>query len=276
MSVASSHALDQLADELDSQGLDEDARMLRDVQDELEEMESPPGLFSRVTAGLQRTADEQWSHVVGELQESKESWVLVRNRVATGEPLTPSQADAVKAQLADVFRVVPAGLLAVCNSAFPVPGTGVFTPWLLKRLGLLPSRWREAHALARLEAQHEHLLALGKVRCAARIDEIIQGLEQEIDAREEAEHSGALLTHWDANDNGVWDPEEQLAYEKAVLDLRATLSLKHSTKRWFLQLNAHVFGPVRLAELIDLQPEGALLVCYDGKSGWVAYRDLVA
>ena len=177
MSVVSSHALDHLADQLDSQGLDEDARTLRGVQDELEEMERPPGIFSRMTGGLRRTADEQWSHVVGELQESKESWGLIRNRVATGEPLTPAQADAVKAQLADVFRVVPAGLLAVCNSAFPIPGTGVFTPWLLKHLGLLPSRWREAHALARLEAQHDHLLALGKVDCAAKVEEIIQGLE---------------------------------------------------------------------------------------------------
>lgn len=276
MSVASSHALDNLADELEAEGLGDDAQALREVQDELEGMERPPGLFRRLSSGLRNTAQQQWGHVVGELQESKESWELIRRRMATGEALTPAQRDAVKAQLADTFRVVPAGLLAVCNSFFPIPGTGVFTPWLLKQLGLLPSRWREAHALARLEAQQEHLMALGRVDCAERVHDLIHRLETEIDAREAAEQSGALLTHWDANNNGVWDPDELQDYQKAVEELRVTMSRKHSVKKWFLQLNAHVFGPVRLSELGELHPEGPLLVCFDGKSGWVAYEDLMA
>ena len=43
-----------------------------------------------------------------------------------------------------------AGILAAANSTFPVPGTGLLTPWLLQRLGLMPSRWREAHLLLQL------------------------------------------------------------------------------------------------------------------------------
>jgi len=275
MSVASSHALDRLADELEAKGLSEDADALREVQDELKTLERPPGLFRRMTAGMRKTASEQWGHVVGELQESQETWGLIRRRMATGEQLTPAESDKVKAQVADCFRVVPAGLLAACNSVFPVPGTGVFTPWLLKQLGLLPSRWREAHALSRLEKEHAHLLALGHVGCAERVHALIDQLEQEIDDREEAEASGALLTHWDANDNGVWDDDERAAYEQAVLDMRVKMSSHHSHKRWFFQLNAHVFGPVRLSEMGELEPEGPLLVCYDGKSGWVSYRELM-
>ena len=275
MSVASSHALDELANELEAQGLADDAQTLREVQDELEGLEKPPGLFRRMTGGIRKTASEQWGHVVGELQESKETWALIRQRMATGEPLSPADSDKVKAQVADCFRVVPAGLLAACNSVFPIPGTGILTPWLLKQLGLLPSRWREAHALNQLEAEHEHLLGLGRADSAERVHGLIDKLEAEIDAREAAEASGALLTHWDANNNGIWDGDEREAYDQAVLDLRVMMSSRHSAKRWFLQLNAHVFGPVRLSELGELEPEGPLLVCFDGKSGWIAYRDLM-
>ncbi|MCB9765540.1 MAG: hypothetical protein H6739_37545 [Alphaproteobacteria bacterium] len=265
----------ELAEDLEAEGLVDDAERLRSVNAELAEIVRPPGLFSRMTENLRRAAETHWQHVLGELEESRELWQLLRARMAGERELTPEETDAIRAQLLDIFRVVPAGLVAVANSVLPIPATSMFTPWLLHKMGLMPSRWREAHALAVLEREHAHLRALGRHDAARRLNELIADLEEEADAREAAERRSALLTFWDANENGAWDPSEEAAYQEAVARVRARVRAAGHQRCWYLQLNDHVFGPVRFTELSDVDCQGVLLICYDGRSGWVALHDVL-
>ncbi len=262
-----------LAARLESRGVE--VHGLRELQQELDLIESPPGLVGRITTRARLRASRLWRPVVGELQESAEAMALVQRRVTTNQPLTRSEAETVRAQLLDLLRVVPAGLIAVVNYAVPVPFTSVFTPWLLARLGLMPSRWREAHVLASLDQEAKRLRAAGRVEEAADIEALESALEAEADAREAAAHAAELLTHWDKNGNGVWDPDEEAAYTAAVSELRGLARERAGQRRWFLSWEHQVFGPTRLEELLHATDTVPLLVCFDGQSGWVSLRDLV-
>lgn len=262
-----------LARDLEARGVRVDG--LSGLQEELDVIQAPPSLLGRLTRGVRKMASRQWRHVLGELQESQEVLGLLRRRVRDNEPLTPEQRDAVRNQLLDLLRVVPAGLIAVANSALPVPGTGLLTPWLLARLGLMPSRWREAHLLARLDSEAQRLRALGQDAAADEVEALEHELEEEADAREAAAHAAALLTHWDANGNGAWDPDEQAGYEQAVSRLRGLARERSHQRRWFLSWNHQVFGPTRLTDVSGVQDSVALLVCFDGHSGWVSLADVL-
>lgn len=271
----SSEELTKMASELEAQGLDENAQALREAAGEIAEIEEPPGLFRRGWDALRRSAGEQLGHLQGEVEESKELADLLKRRIASGESLSPEEQDQVRSQLLDVFRIVPAGVLAAVNWSLPIPGTSWFTPLLLKHLGLLPSRWREAHALSVLEGQVEHLRSVGKAQQADSLDRIIEQLEAEADARDIIERDAALLSHWDKNANGVWDPDELAAYQGAVHKTRLRAASQAHRKLWFFQLHGNVMGPGRLSEFSRGAPEVPLdlLVCFEG-SGWVAWHDL--
>lgn len=262
-----------LARDLEARGVQVDG--LLGLQEELDVIEAPPSLLGRLTQNVRKMASRQWKHVLGELQESQEVLGLLTRRVRDNQPLTPAQTDAVRNQLLDLLRVVPAGLIAFANSALPVPGTGLLTPWLLARLGLMPSRWREAHLLSRLDAEAKRLRALGQDAAADRVEALEHEIEEEADAREAAAHAAALLTHWDENGNGVWDDDERVAYDQAVSRLRGLARERDHQRRWFLSWNHQVFGPTRLSDVAGVQDSVNLLVCFDGKSGWVCLSDLL-
>ena len=240
-----------LARDLEARGVQVDALLA--LQQELDVIETPPSLLGRVTQRVRRVASTQWKHVIGELQESQEVFGLLTRRVQKQQELTPAERDAIRCQILDLLRVVPAGLIAFANTALPVPGTGLLTPWLLARLGLMPSRWREAHLLARLDAEAQRLRALGEDDAAARVEALEHALEEEADAREAAAHAAALLTHWDANGNGVWDDDERAAYDEALAEVRALASTRGHERRWFLSWNHQVFGPTRLTEVSGVE-----------------------
>ncbi len=271
----SSEDLSQMASELEAQGLSKDAQLLRETAMELAEIEEPPGLFRRGWDSIRKTAGEQLGHLKGEVEESKQLAGLLKRRIASGESLSPEEQDQVRSQLLDVFRIVPAGVLAAVNWSLPIPGTSWFTPLLLKHMGLLPSRWREAHALSVLEKEVEHLRSLGQDKQADSLDRIIEQLEAEADARDMIELDAALLSHWDKNKNGIWDGDERAEYEAALVKTRLRASSQAHRKLWFFQLHGNVMGPGRLSEFSRGAQEVPLdlLVCYEG-SGWVAWHDL--
>jgi len=260
-----------LARDLEARGVQVDG--LLGLQQELDVIETPPSLLGRLGQGVKRMASRQWKHVLGELQESHEVLGLLTRRVRDRQPLTPEQRDAVRSQLLDLLKVVPAGLIAFANSALPVPGTGLLTPWLLARLGLMPSRWREAHLLAKLDAEARRLRSVGEDAAAAEVEALEQAIGNEADAREAAAQAAALLTHWDANGNGVWDDDERAAYHEAVAEVRSLAATRGHERRWFLSWNHQVFGPTRLTEVAGAEASVSLLVCFDGHSGWVDLRD---
>ncbi len=269
------HTLNDIAEELVADGQVEEANALLQVQAELDASEKPPGLFKRLSTAVRETAQQQWSHIVGELQESKEAWALIQNRVKTGESMNAVDKEIVRAQLMDIFKVFPATVVATANAAVPIPGSGLLTPWLLNKLGLMPTRWREAHALHELQAQEEHLRSIGDIDHADKVHGVIDQLTADADAREEMEERCALLTVWDANQNGVWDADEIETYRQAVQEIRTKLAEHGQKKQWYFMLHSHVFGPVRLNDIDDWTPDEKLLICFDAKSGWVSFADVI-
>lgn len=252
-----------------------DTSELELVTRELKSLERPPGFAVRLSRNMREMAATQWRHLVGELQESREAFTLLRGALG-GKKLSADERDMVRAQMLDLVRLFPAGLIAAANSAFPIPGTGLLTPWILRKMGLLPSRWREAHVLGELRRQAEKLRQAGKQEAAERLLQIERDLEREADERERVAKEAQLLTHWDENQNGVWDPPERARYQAEVERLQAQLDTASAHKRWFFSYQGEVFGPLRLGELEQRgKPGASLLCCYDGKSGWVAVTDLL-
>jgi hypothetical protein len=143
-------------------------------------------------------------------------------------------------------------------------------------MGLLPSRWREAHVLSELRKQAEKLHQAGNHQAAERLLQIEQDLEREADERERIARDTQLLTHWDENQNGVWDAPELLRYQAEVERLKQQLEINAAHKRWFFSYQGEVFGPLRLGDIEKRgTPSASLLCCYEGKSGWVAVSDLL-
>ena len=247
---------------------------LEDLQLELDALQHPPGVFSRATSALRQRAQTQWSHLVGELRESVEAMRLVGKGLARRR-LSDEERDAIRAQMIDLVRVVPAGVIAIANSAFPVPGTSMFTPWLLARLGLMPSRWREAHLLDQLKLESTRLRQAGHLQAAEILTDLQHQLEDEADERERTAQQAALLTHWDTNNNGIWDDDEVLGYQQALAVMRTHRDRFSARRAWYLSLDSHVFGPIRLSQLPEGIANHGLLICYDGQSGWVSLDALL-
>ena len=266
--------LSEIAHSLMEKGLNEEASLFHGLSVQVQESRRPPGLFSKMKASLAEKAQEQWQHVVGELSESRDTWRLIKTRMK-GQRLSSEEVSKIKAQLLDIFRVLPAGSLAVANAALPIPGTGLFTPWILAKMGLLPSRWREAHTLKTLEKEYQHLRTLGADKEALAVREIMDLLEEEALHREEVANECALLAHWDANENGQWDEDEKKAYALAVERLIKKRDKHQHQKRWYLQYRFQIFGPVFLTEIKDREPQWPLLVSFDGKGEWVDANDLL-
>ncbi len=271
-------SLDDIVRRLEQNGYD--ATELRSLQIEFDVLERPPGLLTRMTAKAKTSAGHHWSAFVGELRESKEAMGLGLRRMVGGQ-LSAEERDKVRAQMVDLVKVFPAGLIAAANSAFPVPGTGMFTPWILNRLGLMPSRWREAHLLDQLRKQSQLLSDAGYASAADALDRLHDQVERDAESRENVGAGARLLTHWDANDNGRWDEDERHAYRGELARVRTIAARFAARKRWYIEDEGEVFGALRLSELVadgelseHMQNE-SLLVCYDGKSGWVALPHLL-
>lgn len=266
------HRILDLADHLQRRGIDSSA--LRPLQAELDVVQQPGAVRSLSKKALDQ-ARRQWSHVVGEWNESRALFALLRKRVAKRERLAPEEAAEVREQLADLLRLVPAGLIAATNGTLPLPGTSLLTPIMLHKLNLLPSRWREAHVLGELQRQAEKLRAAGRVDEARLVENLQNQLEDEADARARAAKEAWLLAHWDKDDSGHLDEDELAAYRAAVERLRTLAMTKGATKRWFVSFEGQVLGPVRLADLQDVPEREQLLLCFDGKSGWVSLTDVL-
>jgi hypothetical protein len=252
-----------------------DVRELEAVTRELRSLERPPGLAARMSRRLKDMAAAQWRNLVGELEESREAFALLTSAMK-GKKLTPEERDMIRAQMLDLVRLFPAGLIAAANSAFPIPGTGLLTPWILRKMGLLPSRWREAHVLTELRKEANKLRKAGNLQAAERLLQIEQDVEREAAERERVARDTELLTHWDENRNGQWDPPERKQYEAELARLKDELSTSATRRRWFFSYQGEVFGPLRLGDLEKRgAPSASLLCCYDGKSGWVAVSDLL-
>jgi len=258
----------ELADELEARGID--VAHLRPLQTELDLVQRP-GMVRRLSRRAVDLAKRQWELATAELRESREMLALVGKRARTRSRLSPEEADHVRTQLADLLRMVPATILVATNQVLPLPGTSLLTPLLLRRLGLLPSRWRESHILSELQKEAAALHEQGRHHAAESVEALRHELEVEADAREAAEAEAQVLTHWDWDGNGVLDAAERAGYEAECHRVRGLVELHAHRRRWYLTTQGGVVGPVRLTELGELGP---VMVCFDGSTGWVALTDV--
>lgn len=240
---------------------------LRDLENEYQQLNRP--WWRR----LSDFASTQWAHVRGELGETSDCVALIRRAVA-GEELSDVQRAAVRAQLGDLVRMVPASVLALGIEAIPIPGTSMVTPWLLVKLGLLPSRWREARVHDRLQAEAQRLREQGQAMAADQVDALAHTLTLEAEAREAARVDAELKLHWDQNGNAQWDADEVQAYDAAVEALRGRIDEDGARRAWFLWHKGDVFGPAPLSEIREAGIDPGLLINLDGKGGWVRLADL--
>lgn len=272
----SEETIHDLVVQMEADGLD--ATDLRELESELETTQRPPGLLRRLGARAIETASTQWARFAGELRESGEAMRLISTAMRGERQLTPEERDKVRSQVLDLVRIFPAGLIAAANSAFPIPGTGLFTPWILLRLGLMPSHWREAHVVDQLRKKQRAAAAAGQHETARRLGAVATRIEHDADVRDKVGHDASLLTAWDHNRNGRWDPHEIEAYIAELDKLKALARSSAARREWYFCENGEVFGAERLSELGPVDPATGkqnLLVCYGGKTGWVSLAHLL-
>ncbi len=265
-------SLSGITDELEASGYPVDA--LRAIQDELNCLERPPGFWSRLSRDARESAARHWAFVLGELHESAEAAAILGRSITSPSEVNAEDRDKLRSQLLDLIRAVPAAVVAAANAALPIPCTSLATPWLLHRLGVMPSHWREAHLLDSLQSEVDKLRQVGLSGQAKKLEEIRADIEDEAFARERVEHDARLLTHWDANNDGRWDESERAAYRAAVDALAARAQRSATRRSWYLLHEGGVFGPVRLSNFLTEEQGSDLLVCWEGRSGWVALSDL--
>lgn len=263
-----------MAARLESHGID--VSKLRTIEIELAVNDRPPGFLGKFRQKAKVVLRAQWQNLRGEAGETNEAFVLLVRRFREKKPLPPAEADKVRAQLVDLVKMVPAGVLATVNAAMPIPGTSIFTPMLLSKMGLMPSRWRNAHVLRELRQEAKRLRGEGYGDEADELDAFRGEVEASADECEKLSRNADLLTQWDANDSGKWEDDEKETYRRELERLRGLLSSKGMRNRWFLRLGSETWGPVRISALLPEAEEmdEDFLVCYDGRTGWVDLQDL--
>jgi hypothetical protein len=247
----------EVADEVEREG--GDGAPLRALADEAAALERPPGALARTLAGLREAAARQWERLLGELQESREAAALVQAAVRGDRSLSADERDRVRAQLADLVKAFPAGLIAAVGMVSPLPGSAIATPWLLDKLGLMPSRWREAHLLEQVRRREAALRAEGRGAAADRVAALQAALVRESEAREQLPR-----------------PERgpgELEYARELARLRGLAGPEATRRAWFVAFAGQVYGPCRLREIDATMDE--LLVCWRGESRWVLLRELL-
>jgi len=250
--------------QLEAMGLD--SAQIATVFDEIEHTKKP--WYKR----LWSKGKSQIQHLRGEARETKELAALLKKGTNN---LTPEERAEVRAQLWDLFKVLPAGLIAGGNAVLPIPGTSMFTPLILAKAGLLPSRWREARILHQLQMEERRLRELGQEALANQVQQITEQVEHNADLR--ANQANDILHHWDENGNGQWDEAEIAAYNQACLHTKERLMSDAHCANWFIQQNDLIFGPTE-ADNLSACAEHAWIRHYPSEEDatkWVRISDVL-
>jgi len=266
-------SLEEIASRLEDMG--HDAGELHDLQVELDMFDEIPSRWSRFSSRMKKLAKGQWSHLSGEFKESREALRITRAAMDEGKVSAEERAQ-VRAQLLDMLRLLPAGAIVFANAALPLPGTSVLTPAILKKLGLLPSRWREAHLLAHLQKETDRLRSEGLDEEADEIAEICLQIEEDGRNRLQVEMDTRLLAHWDQDGDGIWDPEEREAYDAALEHIVQKIGQQEDSRCWYLLEEEEVIGPIRESALPPAEACQKVLICDSEKKLWVSLLQVFA
>lgn len=247
----------QITEKMKAIGLD--TSHLDEIQEELSILQRP------WLAKIKYSVKKHLTHVKGEVFESVEMTKLLRKGVTN---LNAKEKEIIRAQLLDFAKIIPAGFIAASNAILPIPFTSVLTPMLLQKMGLLPSRWNEAHILHLLQEEEENLRSRGLLQLANSIHKVHDSIEEDAVVREK--HL-SLLLHWDENQNGQWDQEEIAAYQAECAKIHSLTQTHGYTRNWFLSQNGLVFGPTTFDTLPKDDQE--LLIKFGTQTKWVALMD---
>ena len=265
---------ENLIEILESKGLHDEAVQLRETQKELNALVRPPGLVSELTDNLKERARRQWELIVGEVQETAELVELVNRRVLNGEKLTHQERKQAQEQILDIMKMVPAGMIATASALSPLPMTLAFTPMVLRKLGLLPSRWREAHVLQTLKDQSSRLHELGADEQARELDGLAAEVKAQAQARDVTGSTARLLSYWTSAPDGL-RAQDRYAYDFTVENMRTLRTSEAGRRVWYFQIDDEIFGPLPLQEVEKHQSDNdSILVCHERMLKWVKLVDI--
>ena len=254
--MSSEHNLQEIIHRMKQLNLD--TSHLVEAQEELQIIERP--WLSRLQNGFAKHI----RFLKGEIDETMEMVQLLKKG-----NLTAKEKQTVKTQLLDFAKILPAGFIAATNAVLPIPGTSLFTPLILQKMGLLPTQWNEAHILHLLQQEESNLRSQGLIDLAEQIQKVSDSIHAQSYSRSQ---NMSLLLHWDANGNGIWDEDEIAAYQKECQRTCEFAKQDPHSNSWYIQQNGLVFGPTTFDRLPKIDAE--LLVRYQSKTKWVALNDL--
>lgn len=259
--------------QLRHKGLAEEADELHDLVEEAEAIEKPASWLSRMKGKVGQLAKSQWGHVQQELEETREVYSLLRKRANKEiDELDPVQREKIRAQLLDLFKVVPGGALAVANFVAPIPCSSWLTPALLINLGLMPSSWKEAHIQHRLRRLVGKLREKGMMDQAGDVLVILEDMEAQAHHRERMATVAAdrrMLAFFDRDRNGTLDEKEQALLHAAMDKVVKVMRGRWGARIWYLCLDGDVSGPFTLPDIDALACGEDALLCRAGTKVWV-------
>ncbi len=259
--------------QLRNKGLSEEADELHELVEEAEAIERPASWLSRMKGKVGQLASNQWGYVRQELEETKEVYSLLRKRANKEiDELDPIQREKIRAQLLDLFKVVPGGALAVANFVAPIPCSSWLTPALLINLGLMPSSWKEAHIQHRLKRLVGKLQNKGMLDQAGDVLVILEDMEAQAHHRERmaaVASDNRMLAFFDKDRNGTLDSKEQAQLHAAMDKVVKVMRGRWGARIWYLCLEGDVSGPFTLPDIDALACGEDSLVCRAGTKAWV-------
>jgi len=250
------HAIDaelaQVEEALREKGLSDEASELESVR-----REAPlrRGLVERLGAlaeGAREIGRRQLELLAQEMADSRELVSLLSARASGKIKQFSAEEEAlVRGQLWDLFRSVPATAIVLA----PVPGIALLSPFVLKKLNLLPSAWREAHVIDRLERTIAQLEEQGETEEAERLRATVAQLEER--NRDRSDRMRTLRQHpllreiYDVDQSGSIDDEEWASIKQDRDAMRKAVAEGEKAQLWFVSTGGDVEGPVDLTTLLN-------------------------
>lgn len=249
---------------------------IESIEVEMTANESPPGFLGKHREKAKKQLAKNYRHLKGELFETSEVFSLLKERILNKKNLNAEETAKIREQMVDLVKMFPAGIFAALNTSLPVPGTALLTPFLLSKMKLLPSRWRDAHLIEKLREEGKILTERGRFEEAHQLSSLNEALDRQRARQESACLNANLLSEWDLNQNGKWDRSEKIAYRQELKRVEGILKQKAMVQNWYVRLGSETWGPFRIGKIMSTAPEldEDLLVCWAGKSGWVDVQDL--
>jgi len=258
---------------LRASGLQAGADEVHELVEEAEALERPSSWLQRMRGKMGSMARAQWQRVQQELEETREVYGLLRKRANREiDELDPVQKEKIRAQLLDLFKVVPGGALAVANFVAPIPCSSWLTPALLINLGLMPSAWKEAHVAHRLQRLMHKLEKRGQLDRVHEVGEILEDIATSAAHRERMGAIAAdrkLLALYDRNRDGTLDADEQSALHDAMDKVMRAMRGRWGARIWYLYRDGDVNGPYTLPDIDALGCDEDTLLCRGGTKRWV-------